>query len=573
MSADDRDKGAGSASSPGEMAGTLDDLPIDLAAIQARFDPIKIGSVVAGKYRVEAEIGRGGMGTVYKATQLSMDRPIALKTLRGELLCEEIPVKRFYREAKSASRLNHPNIVRVFDFGVDEELAVPYIVMEYLEGPTLTDLVMDAPLGERRATSLLAQVAKALVDAHSHGVVHRDLKPDNIIVVPLPDGDEHIKVLDFGLAKVWQGGENTTAVTKTGALTGTPAYMSPEQIVGESVDFRADLYALGCVLFYLLVGHPPFEGHDALGVVVKQVNEPAPPLPDVLADGSAPSAGVRGLYQRLVAKDAQERPMTTTSVAKVLGRIGRAEVPGLETLDDPSFGAQAGIDGPRASHGQVPTGMGKRPSGLGLPKPSGPKPWLPWALVAGAVIAGSVALAITMGGPGDPVATATSSEAIANLDTTTQTKKKETRKRAAAKKTASKAPLSTENAKALVAELVAATGTEEVGKKESTKEPPPKESAKLKEARVAVLVKSDPPGAQIYEEDATLGRTPMQVILRPGSESRSFVLKTNGYMPREFTIDANSPDELIISLTRRPKKRPPRKKQPTKKKAKPIPVW
>ena len=181
------------------MAPTLDSVPVDLAAIRSRYPSVELGVTIDGKYRIEKEIGRGGMGSVYRAIQLSMNRPVAVKTLKQEMLSEDVPVKRFFREAKSASQLNHPNIVRVFDFGVDEALGVPYLVMELLEGRTLTQMVEEKPLDERHAARLMMQVTKALVDAHSQGMVHRDLKPDNILINPENPAD--IKIIDFGVCK------------------------------------------------------------------------------------------------------------------------------------------------------------------------------------------------------------------------------------------------------------------------------------------------------------------------------------------------------------------------------------
>ncbi|MEC9072447.1 MAG: serine/threonine-protein kinase, partial [Myxococcota bacterium] len=188
------------------------------------------GTLVAGRFEVQRILGMGAMGAVYLATQKSMDREVALKTLQHHSMKSEELLRRFYLEAKAASKLDHPNIVRIFDFGIDEDLQLPFIAMEYLTGGDLSDVLLErGPMPEHDACRLLSQVAKALVDAHDKGIVHRDLKPDNIHVRRLTDGDQQCKVLDFGIAKVVQGGSESMAnLTGTGMTMGTPLYMSPE---------------------------------------------------------------------------------------------------------------------------------------------------------------------------------------------------------------------------------------------------------------------------------------------------------------------------------------------------------
>jgi serine/threonine protein kinase len=279
------------------------------------------GTIICERYRIERTIGEGGMGSVFLARQLSMDRAVALKVLKGDFLSNSTLVRRFYTEARSVSALDHPNIVRTFDFGIDPVSSVPFIVMELLPGMTLSALLRaSGPLPERRAAHLLAQVAKALVDAHDKHIVHRDLKPHNIIVRTLPDGEEHVKVLDFGIAKVLHR-DSSRGLTETGATLGTPGYMSPEQALGKPIDFRADLYSLGCILHETLTGRLPFEDAELLSLMLKQLGTPPPPLPRLLADQAEPSEAIQQLRTALLAKKRNERPSDTRVVAKLLGAI------------------------------------------------------------------------------------------------------------------------------------------------------------------------------------------------------------------------------------------------------------
>ena len=275
------------------------------------------GTVVAKRFEVIRRLGMGAMGAVYLARQKSMDREVALKTLQTHYLQNEQLLRRFYLEAKAASKLDHPNIVKIYDFGIDENLRLPFIAMEYLTGEDMGDLIdAHGPFSEKEATALLSQVAKALVEAHDKGIVHRDLKPDNIHVRRLIDGDRQCKVLDFGIAKVIDGASESEAnMTGTGMTIGTPMYMSPEQVCSRPVDFRADLYALGCILFELLSGHTPFGGgeQERMKVLLAHVNQRVPDLPETLSDGAAPSLHLLHTLQSLMAKTPDERPGSTTS--------------------------------------------------------------------------------------------------------------------------------------------------------------------------------------------------------------------------------------------------------------------
>ena len=217
-----------------------------------------IGRTLARKYQVEALIGEGGMGKVYRARQLALDKVVVLKVLRHTLLGDDRTVARFKREAKAASRLNHPNSISILDFGQTEDGAL-FIAMEFVPGQDLhTVLSKDGPLPEPRIVRIVSQVLSALYDAHNAGVIHRDLKPENIMVEQRRNEPDFVKVLDFGIAKIQDAEGDGPALTRTGFVCGTPEYMSPEQARGATLDHRSDLYAVGVILYQLISGRLPF---------------------------------------------------------------------------------------------------------------------------------------------------------------------------------------------------------------------------------------------------------------------------------------------------------------------------
>jgi serine/threonine-protein kinase len=234
-------------------------------------DPL-IGMVIDGRYRIIDLIGRGGMGAVYRVEHVKMGKIMAMKLLHGELSRDTDIQRRFRREAQAVSQLSHPNTVSVFDFGSYQGLM--FLVMEYIDGKDLSEVQRtDGRLDPRRVVEILVQVCSGLIEAHGKGIVHRDLKPENIIVGRTRDGQELVKVVDFGLAEL-RFGKSRTRITAQGSLVGTPYYMAPEHIRGESVDARADIYALGAVLYKLLTGEPPFSAPTPMGIITKHLVDP-----------------------------------------------------------------------------------------------------------------------------------------------------------------------------------------------------------------------------------------------------------------------------------------------------------
>ncbi len=241
---------------------------------------LSVGTRVADRYRITGLIARGGMGAVHDAVDERLGRDVALKVLRGELVEDRTLVARFEREARTAARLAHPGIAQVLDFGTTDR-GLLYLVMERVRGETLGALLSrEGRLAPARAAELVEQALGALASAHAAGIVHRDLKPGNLMVVPTGESREVLKVFDFGIAHLMDG-EAYTRLTQTGLVLGTPSFMAPEQARGERVDARADLYAMGVVLFCLLTGRKPFEAANVADVV-EAVLHTVPPRADAI---------------------------------------------------------------------------------------------------------------------------------------------------------------------------------------------------------------------------------------------------------------------------------------------------
>ncbi len=262
------------------------------------------GKRLADRYDVGEIMATGGMGTVYRATQLGLGRPVALKVLRQHSSWDRDTVQRFHREAKTMSLLVHPNTVRVIDFGETPE-GLLYLAMEYLEGRTLSQAIRERELGVQDAVDITAQILSSLKEAHEKGVIHRDLKPDNIFLTEDPSSDEPlVKVLDFGIAKIIGRDVNFDALeTQAGTVFGTPKYMSPEQAQGHELDGRSDLYAVGSLLYAMLTGAPPFDDPDAVVVMAQHIRKrPKSPREKV------PSAPIPPGLDRVVMKALAKAP-------------------------------------------------------------------------------------------------------------------------------------------------------------------------------------------------------------------------------------------------------------------------
>jgi serine/threonine protein kinase len=299
-------------------------LQADITVAEVPVDPL-IGKVFDEKYRLEERLGGGGMGTVYRATHLLIDRQVALKVLSQRFVGDETAQQRFRREARAAGRMQHPNAVTVTDFGTTSD-GYLYIVMEQLEGRTLRELLArEAPLDPARAVSIMLQAAAAVAAAHEAGLIHRDLKPANIFIEQRPNLPATVKVLDFGVAKFAveeQADEDFNTLTQVGAVIGTPRYMSPEQCSGGgTLTAASDVYSLGIILYEMLTGNPPFSGDTSLAVALRQVSEaPTPPHQIV---SSVPEE-LEQIVLRALAKNPTERPANADEFRRELHNVASA---------------------------------------------------------------------------------------------------------------------------------------------------------------------------------------------------------------------------------------------------------
>ena len=312
--------------------------------------PLQPGAKVAHRYEIEAMLGEGGMGAVYRARDLELDEVVALKTLRAEISSDPEAIERFRREVKLARKVTHPNVARTFDLGACE--GFKFITMELIEGVSLATRVEAGPMSLSEALRVCGDITRGLVAAHSAGVIHRDLKPENVLLAgasasgPL-SGQERVVITDFGIARAAEEREGTDerataqrgAALTVGGLVGTPAYMAPEQLLGETPDGRTDVYALGALLYELLTARIPFDGDSPMTIAMARLKQPPPDLREALPD--VPDA-VAELVRSMLALDRRERP----DAARVFDAVERLR------------GAASG----------EPTGA---VSGLGLPRTPG----------------------------------------------------------------------------------------------------------------------------------------------------------------------------------------------------------
>jgi serine/threonine-protein kinase len=333
-----------------------------------------IGRVINDRFKINALIARGGMGKVYRAEQAPLGRVCAIKVLNPNYAGEHDPEfhKRFFLEASIASKLTHPNTVTIFDYGRTED-DIYYMAMEYLEGHTLHRAIREAGhFPEERAAHVARQICRALREAHSLGVIHRDLKPANIFLVEHGDETDFVKVLDFGLVKNVSENKGED-LTQTGLFMGSPKYMAPEQIRGDRVDARTDIYALGIIMYEMITGKVPFDRPNSVNILMAHVNEEAPPMRQ-MNPAIHLSPAIEETVGRCMAKDPDQRFRSMDEVLAALKRVGGAAL--TATISGAGTGEYRTLSGSGSGpqmmqNGAAASGSGPNPAFL---SPSGSDP-------------------------------------------------------------------------------------------------------------------------------------------------------------------------------------------------------
>jgi serine/threonine protein kinase len=481
-----------------------------------------VGRVLDGRYEIESVLGRGGMGTVYRARQTSVKRPVAIKTLHPSLAAAPEFFERFRREAEIASRLHHPHIITIYDFGRAPE-GTCYFVMELLEGQSVKERVKGSgPMSLRRVVNLAEQAARALGYAHREGVVHRDIKPHNLMLQEM-DGADFVKILDFGLVKALEQ-EESEQLTSTGQVLGTPQYMSPEQAGGEEVDARSDLYALTGVLYFCLTGASPFGANTVRRALKAALTEEVPKV-GARRDGAPVPPALDAFFVKGLAGEKADRFQDADELVRAF-KAALADVP------------EAALDA-RPHRPATPPSQSKAGSSSDDLQPTGAQ----------------------IGRPGEPAVIVDS--------------------RVARSRT-SVPPRRIRPAQVLIFSGVVAfgLGLGAYRLRHALKPPPPVAPAQAiltpapapAPTLVEVSLRSTPPGADIFEGMTQIGTTPVQLNLpKEGLHALSFRL--HGYRPSERTLDLSrlSQDRTEVEVTLDPLVAPETAKKP--KRPTEIPVF
>ena len=475
-----------------------------------------LGCTIDNRYKVEARLGEGGMGIVYKCRHKVIDKLVALKILRSDLASDQEVTDRFLIEAKAASSIANEHIIDISDFGQLPNGSA-YFVMEFLEGVPLSGAVPEGtPMPVRRLADIAMQLSVGLAAAHEAGVVHRDLKPDNIFLVQRGGKNDFVKLLDFGIAKVNSG--RTGKLTQAGSVFGTPHYMSPEQAAGAPVDHRGDIYALGVILYELSCGRLPFDADNFMGILTQHMYKAPAPIRTISPEAGEIPPGFEAIILKCLSKRPEQRYQNMDELREDLERLVANGVPAAvpEMME-------------RSGGFHVPTDFFKQ--GVPMPAPVSatptdlPKRRTNWALYAGIAAPIVIAGAIFFAQSTDSTAH-TKTQTVAPAKTVTKAKTVKS-PGAAHESTASEVP------------AIAVSG--------STIEPEP--AAVEVEALQTITLGVDPTDARVYVNDEDMGSNPVKLEI-PNGEKLEIKVKRSGYRTRKVVVDGES-DGKQITLKKR----------------------
>ena len=362
---------------------------VEPAVAASDVEPTSSASLIGctvGDFAIDAVIGGGSFGTVYRGRQLGLDRPIAIKVPTYEIAADPVQAKRFAREARAAARIVHPGVVAIYGVGELED-GRPYLAMQLIDGEPLDRMLVDGPVSALRALRIARSIASALSETHAADVVHRDLKPSNVMWRLDRNGDDRITLVDFGIAVCRPGNADATRLT-TGGLIGTPHYMSPEQAHGEQVDARADLYALGCVLFELVTGDTPFDG-SGFEVLLAHLNHPAPRASERNPD--VPEA-IDRLIAGLMAKKPDDRPASADALVAMID----------DAIAELTGGGRDASPARSTGHGRPALAPRAWSPAAEPPEPPPRRRWLVAAWIGGMLFAGTAVAVYARRGGGEP---------------------------------------------------------------------------------------------------------------------------------------------------------------------------
>lgn len=544
MSSDDAQYGSGSSAA------------LDPSASQSQPGPDPmLGQVLDGRYRIISKLGEGGMGEVYAGEHIGINKRVAIKLLRAEIVTNKEAVSRFKQEARSASSIGHKNIIGIEDLATLPDGRI-YLCMELLDGAPLNDLI-EQPIETARLVNILIQTGHGLAAAHAKGIVHRDMKPENIFVTRAADGSDVPKLLDFGIAKV-SGSDGNNHLTRTGTIFGTPFYMAPEQALGQPIDHRADIYAMGVIMYEVFCGDVPFQGESFMGILTQHITaEPKPPSQAAAEAGRPMPNGIEAIIVRAMKKDPDHRYATMDELVGDLVKVYRglagagmsgymqAHVPASQMLPAAHHPSAPHLfdSGPRSAPMQVPVAHTPTPtpqpvvagdsfSDLHIPK-KGSKVGVVLAILAVlAVVGGGAAFLIISSSGKDDGETAQTDTPDKGVGAGVQ-----------GTVGGGEQPDSTDgtvdDGEVQVVEFPRkdAGGDEPSGTDIAALQPIP------------VLVNSKPQGAEVYDDGGKIGRTPVLVKVIPG-EPVTLRLEKGGYKDETLEIDGST-DRFDLELDRK----------------------